>query len=40
MKPDYAQLRIIGIGGDGGRELIRVDHGGPGGTVRITPMPS
>ena len=36
VKPDYAQLRIIGIG-DGGRELIRVDHGGPGGTVRIAP---
>jgi PAS domain S-box-containing protein len=35
-KPDYAQLRIIGIA-DGGRELVRVDHGGPGGTVRIVP---
>jgi PAS domain S-box-containing protein len=35
-KPDYAQLRIIGIA-DGGRELVRVDHGGSGGTVRIVP---
>jgi PAS domain S-box-containing protein len=35
-KPDYAQLRIIGAA-DGGRELIRIDHGGPGGTVRIVP---
>jgi PAS domain S-box-containing protein len=35
-KPDYAQLRIIGVA-DGGRELLRVDRRGPGGTPRIVP---
>jgi PAS domain S-box-containing protein len=35
-KPDYAQLRIIGVA-DGGRELLRVDRSGPGGTPRIVP---
>jgi PAS domain S-box-containing protein len=35
-KPDYAQLRIIGIA-DGGRELLRVDRRGPGGSPRIVP---
>jgi PAS domain S-box-containing protein len=35
-KPDYAQLRIIGVA-DGGRELVRVDRKGPGGAPRIVP---
>jgi PAS domain S-box-containing protein len=35
-KPDYAQLRIIGVA-DGGRELLRVDRRGPGGAPRIVP---
>lgn len=35
-KPDYAQLRIIGIA-DGGRELVRVDRRGAGGAVRVVP---
>ena len=35
-KPEYAQLRIIGLA-DGGRELVRVDRGGPGSAVRIVP---
>jgi PAS domain S-box-containing protein len=35
-KPDYAQLGIIGVA-DGGRELLRVDRRGPGGTPRIVP---
>src|SRR6266702_4932268 len=35
-KPDYAQLGIIGVA-DGGRELVRVDRRGPGGTPRIVP---
>jgi PAS domain S-box-containing protein len=35
-KPEYAQLRIIGVA-DGGRELLRVDRRGPGGTSRIVP---
>jgi PAS domain S-box-containing protein len=35
-KSEYAQLRIIGVA-DGGRELVRVDRGGPGGTIRIVP---
>src|SRR6266566_4074204 len=35
-KPEYAQLRLIGVA-DGGRELLRVDRRGPGGTPRIVP---
>jgi PAS domain S-box-containing protein len=35
-KPEYAQLRIIGVA-DGGRELLRVDRRGPGGVPRIVP---
>jgi PAS domain S-box-containing protein len=35
-KPDYAQLGIIGVA-DGGRELLRVDRRGPGGTPRVVP---
>ena len=35
-KPEYAQLRIIGVA-DGGRELLRVDRRGPGGAPRIVP---
>ncbi len=37
-KPAYSQLRIIGIANDG-RELVRVDRYGPGGSVRIIPDP-
>lgn len=32
--PIYAQLRIIGIA-DHGRELVRVDRDGPGGSIRV-----
>jgi hypothetical protein len=35
-KPDYAQLRVIGIA-DSGRELVRVDRSGPGGAIRVVP---
>jgi len=35
-KPEYSQFRIIGVA-DGGRELVRVDRRGPGGTPRIVP---
>jgi PAS domain S-box-containing protein len=35
-KPDYAQLRLIGVANNG-RELIRVDRSGPGGTVQEVP---
>lgn len=35
-KLEYAQMRIIGVA-DGGRELVRVDRGGPGGSIRIVP---
>jgi PAS domain S-box-containing protein len=35
-KPEYSQLRIIGIA-NGGRELLRVDRRGPGGAPRIVP---
>jgi PAS domain S-box-containing protein len=35
-KPEYSQFRIIGVG-DGGRELVRVDRRGPGGTPRVVP---
>ena len=33
-KPSYGQFRLIGVA-DGGREIVRVDRGGPGGAVRI-----
>jgi PAS domain S-box-containing protein len=36
IKPEYAQLRIVGAA-DGGRELVRADRGGPGGAARIVP---
>jgi PAS domain S-box-containing protein len=35
-KLDYAQFRLIGVA-DGGRELIRVDHSGPDGAIRVVP---
>jgi len=35
-KPAYSQFRLIGIE-DGGREIIRVDRMGPGGTIRVVP---
>jgi len=35
-KPSYAQFRIIGIA-DGGREILRVDHSGPNGEIRLVP---
>ena len=35
-KSEYAQIRIIGVA-DGGRELVRVVRGGPGGAIRIVP---
>jgi PAS domain S-box-containing protein len=35
-KPEYSQLRIMGVA-DGGRELLRVDRRGAGGAPRIVP---
>ena len=35
-KPNYHEFRYIGVD-DGGRELVRVDRTGPGGTPRIVP---
>ena len=35
-KPEYAQLRIVSLA-DGGRELVHVDRGGPGGAIRVVP---
>jgi len=35
-KPAYAQFRIIGVA-DAGREILRVDRSGPGGTIRRVP---
>jgi PAS domain S-box-containing protein len=35
-KPDYLAFQVIGID-DGGRELLRVDRSGPGGTIRVVP---
>jgi PAS domain S-box-containing protein len=35
-KPEYSQLRVIGIA-NGGRELLRVDRRGPGGAPRTVP---
>jgi PAS domain S-box-containing protein len=36
VKPSYYQFRVIGVA-DGGRELIRIDRGGPQGAPRIVP---
>ncbi|MBV9460804.1 MAG: cache domain-containing protein, partial [Bradyrhizobium sp.] len=36
VKPGYSQFRFIGVE-DGGRELVRVDRSGPGGSVRVVP---
>src|SRR4029077_10751581 len=36
IKPEYAQLRIIGAA-DGGRELVRADREGPGRGARVVP---
>lgn len=36
-KPAYSQFRIIGFD-NSGREILRVDHGGPDGTIRIVPQ--
>src|SRR6185437_7916611 len=35
-KPSYAQFRIIVIE-NGGREILRVDHSGPNGSIRLMP---
>jgi PAS domain S-box-containing protein len=35
-KPSYLQFRVIGVA-DGGREIVRVDRSGPGGSVRRIP---
>src|SRR5262249_5911556 len=35
-KPAYRQFRVIGVA-DGGREIVRVDRSGPGGSVRRVP---
>jgi PAS domain S-box-containing protein len=35
-KPDYVQARLIGIA-DGGREILRVDRSGQGGSIRVVP---
>jgi signal transduction histidine kinase len=35
-KPDYVQARLIGVA-DGGRELLRVDRSGNGGSIRVVP---
>src|ERR1700743_2658126 len=35
-KPAYVQFRLIGIE-DGGREVLRVDHFGPNGAIRVVP---
>jgi PAS domain S-box-containing protein len=36
VKPGYSQFRFIGVE-DGGRELVRVDRSGPGGSIRVVP---
>jgi PAS domain S-box-containing protein len=36
VKPEYVQLRIVGLA-DGGREIARVDRRGPAGAARIVP---
>jgi hypothetical protein len=35
-KPAYARFGLVGIA-DGGREIVRVDRQGPGGTIRVRP---
>ena len=35
-KPLYRQVRFIGIA-DGGREIVRIDRQGPGGSLRVVP---
>ncbi len=35
-KPDYVQIRVIGLA-DEGRELVRADRGGGGGAARVVP---
>jgi PAS domain S-box-containing protein len=35
-KPEYAQMRLIGVDDDG-MEIIRVDRSGPAGAIRIVP---
>ena len=35
-KPNYYAIRYVGVG-DGGRELVRADHSGPDGAVRVVP---
>lgn len=35
-KPEYAQLRLIGVQ-NGGKEIVRVDRAGPGGAIRVVP---
>jgi PAS domain S-box-containing protein len=35
-KPSYRQFRVIGVA-DGGREILRVDRSGPGGSIRRVP---
>lgn len=35
-RPSHLQFRLIGLA-DGGRELVRVDRSGPGGSVRVVP---
>ena len=35
-KPSYLQFRLIGAA-NGGREILRIDHSGPGGSVRRVP---
>jgi PAS domain S-box-containing protein len=35
-KPTYMQFRVIGLADDG-REIVRVDHSGPHGAIRVVP---
>ena len=35
-KPAYSEIRVIGVDG-GGREIVRVDHSGQNGAIRIVP---
>ena len=35
-KPVYHRIALIGIA-DGGRDIVRVDRSGPGGTIRVVP---
>jgi PAS domain S-box-containing protein len=36
IKPDYEQVRFIGVG-NGEREIVRIDRSGPNGTIRDVP---